>query len=212
MLRQGFAAGGDRRGDLLVRMHVLPRLCGQQARRALPELRRQFRATTDPAGFKAREQPAVEAAGVQAGRLRASRTVDPVERFHETDQIGWAQLWTRLMNGRGADFLKTTPCKVDPLRPTLRPRARFARAIEPFSRAPGLTRTGQAPETGDHNVTIRSFGGRGPVFRSRHGRLVDDDRRLRTHHADSLAGLARQRRLPKPLIALFFFPESQKTS
>jgi hypothetical protein len=51
------AGGGDRRRDLLVRVHVLPRLRGQQAGRALPELRQQPGATADPAGFQAREQP-----------------------------------------------------------------------------------------------------------------------------------------------------------
>jgi hypothetical protein len=114
MLRQGFAAGGDGRRDLLVRVHVLPGLRGHEARGTLPELRRQSGATPDPASRKARKQPAVNAARFQAARLRGSRTPDLSVR------VGSGRLaqppfgksrWQNLF------FCKTTPCKVAAARP-----------------------------------------------------------------------------------------------
>ena len=59
------------RDDLHVRMHVLPRLRRHPARRAVPELRRQFRPASDPAGREAGEVPALDPARVQARGLRA---------------------------------------------------------------------------------------------------------------------------------------------
>src|SRR6188508_1740364 len=48
ILRQGPAALGDGGAHLLLRMHVLRRLRGDETRQCLPELRRRFRAAADP--------------------------------------------------------------------------------------------------------------------------------------------------------------------
>src|SRR5262245_60112508 len=66
MLRQGSAACGDGCDDLHLRVHLLPRLCGDAAWRPLPELRWQFREAADPARGGAREKSRIHRARVQA--------------------------------------------------------------------------------------------------------------------------------------------------
>ena len=70
MLQQGFTAGGNRRDDLHVRVHVLSRLRRKQARRTLPQLRRQSRIASVSSAFEAGEQSGLDGACVQAGGLR----------------------------------------------------------------------------------------------------------------------------------------------
>ena len=71
MLRPRPAARLGRGADLLVRMHVLPRLRRGRARRALPELRRRTGAAADPAGRPAAAPSGLDPAGRQGGGLRA---------------------------------------------------------------------------------------------------------------------------------------------
>jgi hypothetical protein len=71
-LRQGSASIGSRRYDLHVRVYVLPRLRGQQAQRCLPELRRQFLASSCASRRIAYPQSGVNPARVQTGGVRAS--------------------------------------------------------------------------------------------------------------------------------------------
>jgi hypothetical protein len=72
MLRQRFAAGRNRRDNLHIRMHVLPRLRGASPQGRLPELRRQFCTTADPAVFETVQKSADDAARLQSSRLRIS--------------------------------------------------------------------------------------------------------------------------------------------
>src|ERR1700724_4082950 len=76
VLRQGSAAIGQRRDDLLVRVHVLSRLRRQPARWTLPQLRRQLHAPPGPAGVEAREKSTIDAARLQATGLRPRGTID----------------------------------------------------------------------------------------------------------------------------------------
>src|SRR5947208_16532516 len=78
MLRPGFAARLARRPDLLLRVHVLPRLRRRSARRALSQLHRRTGATADPAERPAAAPSGIDAPDLQAGMcrdvtLRASR-------------------------------------------------------------------------------------------------------------------------------------------
>jgi hypothetical protein len=76
MLQQGFAAGGDRRGDLLVRMHLLPGLRRHQARRPLPQLRRQSCRASNSACGQAYEISRLDRARVQAAGMRPRGLTD----------------------------------------------------------------------------------------------------------------------------------------
>src|SRR5262245_27513372 len=75
MLRQGFARRCGRRTHLLVRMHVLRRMCGPAAAgRTLTELRRRAGAPTAAARRKAGEIPSLDSARAEAApRLRPAR-------------------------------------------------------------------------------------------------------------------------------------------
>src|SRR5580704_3006924 len=68
MLRSGFAARLARRPDLLVRVHVLPRVRRRSARRSLSQLHRRTGAPADTA-----ERPAAAPSGVDAPHLQAGR-------------------------------------------------------------------------------------------------------------------------------------------
>src|SRR5215471_9611580 len=69
MLRQGSAAGLDGGADLLLRVHLLPRLRRGRARRALSELRRRTRASADPPGRPAGAPSRLDQAHRQSRRL-----------------------------------------------------------------------------------------------------------------------------------------------
>src|SRR6202022_877976 len=68
MLRSGFAARLARRPDLLVRVHVLPRVRRRSARPSLSQLHRRTGAPADTA-----ERPAAAPSGVDAPHLQAGR-------------------------------------------------------------------------------------------------------------------------------------------
>src|ERR1700731_2984257 len=68
MLRSGFAARLARRPDLLLRVHVLPRVRRRSARRSLSQLHRRTGAPADTA-----ERPAAAPSGVDAPHLSAGR-------------------------------------------------------------------------------------------------------------------------------------------
>src|SRR5689334_15460455 len=69
MLRPRPAARRGRRDDLLVRVHLLPRLRDDPARRPLPQLRRRTRRPAAAAGGQARAISGLDRAGVQTGGL-----------------------------------------------------------------------------------------------------------------------------------------------
>src|SRR6266478_4797961 len=70
MLRPGFAAGLVRRPDLLLRMHVLPRLRRGRPWRPLSQLRRRIGAPADPAARPIAASPRRDAPDTEAGRMR----------------------------------------------------------------------------------------------------------------------------------------------
>jgi hypothetical protein len=71
MLRQGSAAVRGRRDDLHVRMHFLPRLCGDEARWGLPQLWRKLYAAADTASGKTHEESPFNPAHFQSEGLRS---------------------------------------------------------------------------------------------------------------------------------------------
>src|ERR1700738_909363 len=70
MLRQEPAASGNGRAHLHIRMYLLPRLCRQQAWRALPQLRGQPCHPSHPSGGQAWEISRVDRTGFQSGGMR----------------------------------------------------------------------------------------------------------------------------------------------
>jgi hypothetical protein len=76
MLRQGSAAVRGRRDDLHVRMHVLPGLCGDDARRGLPQLWRKLCAAAGTARGKTHEESPFNPAHFQSGGLRSDAPID----------------------------------------------------------------------------------------------------------------------------------------
>src|SRR5688572_3516323 len=69
MLRPRPVAPIGRGDDLLVRMHVLPKLRGRRAQGPLPELRRRAGGAPAPAGRQARQIPGFDGARSQTGGL-----------------------------------------------------------------------------------------------------------------------------------------------
>jgi hypothetical protein len=57
------------RDDMHIRVHLLPRLCGEKAWRHLSKLRRKLRTAADPAGGRAQEKSTVNPARFQSGAL-----------------------------------------------------------------------------------------------------------------------------------------------
>src|SRR5208283_3187608 len=80
MLRPGSPAGIAGGSDLLVRMHLLPRLRGGRAGRALPQLRRRTGAPADPAAGPADPSSRRNQPGVQAGRVPRGMSLRPSRR------------------------------------------------------------------------------------------------------------------------------------
>jgi hypothetical protein len=74
MLRQGSTAFRNRRDDMYVRVHLLPRLCGEKAWRRLSKLWWKPHAAADPAGGKAQGKSSINPAHFQTEGLRPNWT------------------------------------------------------------------------------------------------------------------------------------------